>query len=265
MNDKIDQGRRAKFSTRVANRALTRIHRLPVPLPKRLSNPLFDADWYLNRYPDVRESGMNAFLHYRRYGIGEGRDPSPSFDTRWYLDQNPDVANAGLDPLDHYLCFGIAEGRLSKPPCSECGLLEVTRVIHDAETGDLRRLCEACFAEQAAIARRMIVADLLDEHPNPGSRALYQPVALDELKDWRLDRPDSELRATIGWKAAMEFESMARPSEAPASFLDVGSHTGFFCEFFANRGIPGHRRRLEPSLCSRRAIGRRILGARRKA
>jgi len=33
------------------------------------------------------------------------------FDARWYLEANPDVKEAGVDPLRHYLQYGIKEGR----------------------------------------------------------------------------------------------------------------------------------------------------------
>src|SRR5690606_26487792 len=72
--------------------------------------------WYLQRNKDVAESGMDAALHYLRYGGNEGRAPSPQFDSRYYLLQNPDVAQSGQNPLVHYLRFGKAEGRLPLPP-----------------------------------------------------------------------------------------------------------------------------------------------------
>ena len=34
----------------------------------------FDADRYLQKYPDVREAGLNPFGHYLMYGQNEGRD-----------------------------------------------------------------------------------------------------------------------------------------------------------------------------------------------
>src|SRR5437764_259963 len=43
---------------------------------------LFDGDWYLDRNPDVRASGMNALTHYLTYGSAQGRDPSASFSTQ---------------------------------------------------------------------------------------------------------------------------------------------------------------------------------------
>ena len=78
-------------------------------------NPLFDTRWYLDRYPDVRRSGVNPLLHYLSDGVREGRDPGPKFDTCFYLEANPDVREAGLNPLAHYLRHGRLEGRLAMP------------------------------------------------------------------------------------------------------------------------------------------------------
>jgi hypothetical protein len=77
---------------------------------------LFDRDWYLARYPDVRSAGVDPVLHYLDWGAAEGRNPSPSFDTEWYASGNPDVRRAGLNPLVHYLRYGQREGRAPVPP-----------------------------------------------------------------------------------------------------------------------------------------------------
>jgi hypothetical protein len=66
----------------------------PAPLPDptgdadliRSSN-LFDTDWYLARYPDVRDSGMDAVDHYVRIGAPKGYDPHPLFNTLHYARQ----------------------------------------------------------------------------------------------------------------------------------------------------------------------------------
>jgi hypothetical protein len=52
----------------------------------RASN-LFDTDWYLARYPDVRESGLDPVDHYVRLGAARGYDPSPLFNTIHYARQ----------------------------------------------------------------------------------------------------------------------------------------------------------------------------------
>jgi len=40
---------------------------------KWINRICFDRDWYLNRYPDVAEVGIDAFWHYQNEGIKEGR------------------------------------------------------------------------------------------------------------------------------------------------------------------------------------------------
>ena len=76
-----------------------------------LTNPLFDVDWYRRTYPDVPRNRTRAWLHWRRHGWREGRDPDPLFDTSWYLSTYPDVRESGMDPLAHYLLKGAFEGR----------------------------------------------------------------------------------------------------------------------------------------------------------
>ena len=78
------------------------------------SAPQFNAEWYLNEYPDVAADklfGKDPALHYLTCGGFEGRNPSPHFNSQDYLDANPDVAAAGFNPLYHYLRFGEAEKR----------------------------------------------------------------------------------------------------------------------------------------------------------
>src|SRR6185437_5894608 len=71
---------------------------------------LFDAPWYLTRYPDVAEAGADPLRHYIRHGAAEGRDPHPLFDSQWYRTQAPDLAETRLSPLAHYVTTGVAQG-----------------------------------------------------------------------------------------------------------------------------------------------------------
>jgi len=64
---------------------------------------LFDAEFYLEKYPDVRESGVEPVRHYLTLGGLEGRAASPLFDGAWYLSRHPDVRKAELNPLLHYI------------------------------------------------------------------------------------------------------------------------------------------------------------------
>ena len=72
---------------------------------------LFDSDWYLEQYPEVRASGVDAagaLRHFIDCGASEGRDPNPFFSTKFYDELNPDVAETGLNPVVHYLQIGAA-------------------------------------------------------------------------------------------------------------------------------------------------------------
>jgi len=75
----------------------------------------FDDEWYLKRYPDVKDSGVSPAEHYLLFGGKEGRMPSPNFDGRWYLRQYSDIAAADLNPLLHFIKFGKEEGREGVP------------------------------------------------------------------------------------------------------------------------------------------------------
>lgn len=68
---------------------------------------LFDAEWYLNKYPDIRAAGVEPLHHYFHHGGEEGRKPGPRFDPRWYGER---VRGLSGNPLVHYLTQGRAQG-----------------------------------------------------------------------------------------------------------------------------------------------------------
>jgi glycosyltransferase involved in cell wall biosynthesis len=74
-------------------------------------SPLFNASWYAGTYPDVISAGYQPSVHFVRYGLSQGRQPSPYFDAAWYCDAYEDVVANGENPLLHYIHFGEAEGR----------------------------------------------------------------------------------------------------------------------------------------------------------
>lgn len=71
---------------------------------------LFDARWYLGRYPDVGKSDIDPLTHYMRFGAWEGRDPHPLFDQAWYLTTYPEATKEGQTPLGHFLAAGVVKG-----------------------------------------------------------------------------------------------------------------------------------------------------------
>jgi GT2 family glycosyltransferase/glycosyltransferase involved in cell wall biosynthesis len=76
-------------------------------------HPLFDQEWYLAQYPDVRASGANPLVHFLYDGIVEARLPNPYFAAEWYAETYPDIGSA--DPLSHFVMHGAAEGRSPGP------------------------------------------------------------------------------------------------------------------------------------------------------
>ena len=78
---------------------------------------LFDAAFYLERYPDVRQAGMNPLFHYLRNGAAEGRKPHRWFEPDYYLSCCPEARNSA-NPLLHFVETG---GRLGNPhPLFDC-------------------------------------------------------------------------------------------------------------------------------------------------
>jgi glycosyltransferase involved in cell wall biosynthesis len=70
----------------------------------------FDAEFYYKAHPEIRNKNIDPVKHYRERGWLEGFDPSPKFSTRRYL-QNSDVRESGINPFFHYLKWGRDEGR----------------------------------------------------------------------------------------------------------------------------------------------------------
>ena len=85
-----------------------------------------DEEWYLKRYPDIKEAIergeiASARAHFLDNGYFEGRLPGQSaVDAEWYASTYPDVAEgikAGefRSAQDHFDQFGYEEGRFPRP------------------------------------------------------------------------------------------------------------------------------------------------------
>lgn len=64
---------------------------------------VFDAAWYIETYPDVRDAGVDPALHFAKYGHREGRSPGPNFDSAAYSAQRPELVVAGVSAFEHFL------------------------------------------------------------------------------------------------------------------------------------------------------------------
>lgn len=86
-----------------------------------ITDPLFDAAYYLQQNPDVAAAGIDPYWHFMNVGWHEGRNPDACFDTKYYLSSNPDLAaaagmsqvgyNSTFNPLTHFETVGWTECR----------------------------------------------------------------------------------------------------------------------------------------------------------
>src|ERR1700730_1814674 len=80
--------------------------------------PEFDVDYYLSRYPDVKNAKIDPIEHYITNGWRESRNPRADFNTTYYCIMNQDVISSGVNPFRHFIKSGRQEGRL---PCRQSG------------------------------------------------------------------------------------------------------------------------------------------------
>ncbi|MCL1899407.1 MAG: glycoside hydrolase family 99-like domain-containing protein [Promicromonosporaceae bacterium] len=79
-----------------------------------LRSGLFDADWYVARYPDVAASGLDPLAHFLTVGESQLRDPSPYFSTRAYRASHRTSLGTETSALLHFLREGHGRGKV--PP-----------------------------------------------------------------------------------------------------------------------------------------------------
>lgn len=76
----------------------------------------FDIAFYIMTYPDIAKAkSLDLIQHYIDYGANEGRNPSPYFSTNYYVNRYPDVKSSGVNPYYHWLSTGRKEGYIALP------------------------------------------------------------------------------------------------------------------------------------------------------
>ncbi|PYE82167.1 glycosyltransferase family 4 protein [Pseudoroseicyclus aestuarii] len=99
----------------------------PAPQDLMAVRPFFDEAHYRAQLPELAGSPVDPLVHYMTIGWIEERDPSPEFSTRYYLRRNSDVREKGLNPFLHWCRSGRHEPhRQSRSAgAEEARLLEV--------------------------------------------------------------------------------------------------------------------------------------------
>ena len=102
-----------------------------------VSSGIFDVNYYLNEYDDVRNNNADPVLHYCNYGWKEGRNPSRYFNTVYYQSQLSSFEKR-INPLVHYIKYGHKSG---VRPCENLeGTFRILyRVVSYDEMNDSRK------------------------------------------------------------------------------------------------------------------------------
>ncbi len=119
--------------------------------------------------------------------------------------------------------------------CERCATRPASRVVLRDTDGSTGVFCDACFSEMAEQALLRMRELLRDGGPHEGQEYLYQPIEIPPFSDWRVVRTDSPARARVMHDAIVK-ASVLSVSASP-TFLDIGSTTGYFCDYFAARGF----------------------------
>ena len=93
---------------------------------------LFDESYYVNKYPNIKSSGMDPLLHYMFFGYKEGKLPSANFDGKYYLKKYRNVASSGMNPLIHYSLYGINEGKKTIDTINRVKLKDFDDIVYES-------------------------------------------------------------------------------------------------------------------------------------
>jgi hypothetical protein len=90
---------------------MAKLQRLAAALPYwRKLRRIFDAQFYLRKYPDVAAAGGDPFRHYLEYGASEGRKPHPLFDHDYYALYCPEARQGSEPSIFHFLKSPVPKG-----------------------------------------------------------------------------------------------------------------------------------------------------------
>ena len=64
---------------------------------------LFDSNYYLLKYPDIRAADIDPLTHFVKFGWREKRNPSADFNTKVYLERFPELLSLNINPLVHFI------------------------------------------------------------------------------------------------------------------------------------------------------------------
>ena len=103
---------------------------------------LFDEDYYLKKYPNIKKFKINPLLHYIIIGSKEHKIPSQKFktisdplkesklfDEDYYLKKYPNIKKSEINPLLHYIIIGSKEHKIPSQKFKTIKILKRIKII----------------------------------------------------------------------------------------------------------------------------------------
>lgn len=116
---------------------------------------LFDEEWYLEQYG--LEKDVNPIFHYLISWKEEMNDPARFFSSEFYLKTHVDVKNAGVNPFVHYINHGMKENRKIAPSRQEN--IKISIIIPVFNVGDYLHQCLDSVLSQDFVDFEVICVD----------------------------------------------------------------------------------------------------------
>jgi hypothetical protein len=157
----------------------------------------FDAEFYLDANPDVKQSGMDPFEHYMSFGWKENRDPNSNFSALTYVNRYSDVRKSGEIPFAHYLKAGRKQGRLAEAEAIGFNATARHRAFHWAQ--------DQTFPLDAEEAKKLLII-VVPEH-NEMSGGIYSFFSI--------ARTAYKLRRKHGYRTLV----MTRPNRLGVTYI----------------------------------------------
>lgn len=90
-------------AVRQARRDTTLVNKVQDDFSRIEESGFFDKSYYLKKYPDIVDAGVDPLWHFFMYGGKEYRNPSKHFDSSYYARVQELLADHKVNPLVHYL------------------------------------------------------------------------------------------------------------------------------------------------------------------
>lgn len=186
---------------------------------------LFDPDWYVATYPDVRALGMDPVDHFLRYGALLARNPGPRFHTSYYVEKHLGDQTGRLNPLIHYLRQGRKAGLACRDPeldpvgwaKGEVDALRAKLLSLGFTDRPLRELAELAVASPVPAIRCFAARELALWHLRSRKPEGYA-AALGHVAAARRDAPDLPTRCKLVCIELLCLHLLGRSEEGRAAY-----------------------------------------------